>query len=81
MTTSMHYKHDQHNQLEDAIQYARIRQILRDCRIAHMSDEELARVRLFYANAGLHPKAHVPLRSIPQPCDIDHVATPLHLTA
>jgi len=76
-------KHDVANH-DAAVQYARIRQILRDCRIAYLSDEELARIRLFYADAALHPKAHVPhvpSRSAPESCDTRHLATPLHIAA
>lgn len=54
-----------HHALEAAVQFARIQQILRDCRIVHLRADELACIRLFYAEAGLHPRAHVPPGSMP----------------
>jgi hypothetical protein len=70
--------------LEAAAQFARIQQILRDCRIVHLRADELARVRLFYAEAGLHPHAHLPRRTMPaapRACDRDEKAMPLRATA
>lgn len=78
--TSTRDEHDIANH-DAAIQYARIRQILRDCRIAYLSDEELARIRLFYADAGLHPKAHVPVHGAPKSSDTRQAATPLPTAA
>ncbi|HYD78963.1 MAG TPA: hypothetical protein VEC06_04080 [Paucimonas sp.] len=63
--------------LDLAVQYARIRQILRDCRAVHLSADEVARIRLFYTDAGLHPRAHVPSRSMPVACDIGRGAVSL----
>jgi hypothetical protein len=73
-------KNDQKT-LDAAVQYARIQMILRDCRIVHLGAEELARVRLFYNDAGIHPKAHVPLYTTPAPCDSPTGAVPLRATA
>jgi hypothetical protein len=70
--------------LEAAVQFARIQQILLDCRIVHLRADELARVRLFYAEAGLHPCAHQPHRTMPvspRACDRNDKAMPLRATA
>jgi hypothetical protein len=73
-------KNDQKT-LDAAVQYARIQMILRDCRIVHLQPEELARIRRFYNDAGLHPKAHVPLLTKPAPCDPQAGAVPLRTAA
>lgn len=70
-----------HDNLDTATPCARIQRILRDCRIAHLSAEELARVRLFYTHAGVHAADELPLRSVPRSCDPAVAAVPLSRTA
>ena len=56
----------------------RLERILRECRISHLSEDEKARVRLFFARSGVRRDAPARTRAGDDVRDVLYAALPMH---